>query len=475
LEYVARVDGLLQAGLSREALAEDDKQCHHCGEGVLAVWRCRDCSMGLPTCRGCMRRTHKADPFHRIERWNGQFFRPADLWEVGTYLLVRHHKRLVNCDIVNMQDNFLETLECRKDMAEQNTLHNPPASWYASANNRPATEPPANSACFIDDNEMSNIQSQSESDRYIRFMKELQDGDELEGNDGNEAEIDEDVEDDRADEEQDVPVASHYLPDDIDAEYQMREGLGSAQRIMGTYVRVVHTNGIHTIAMVNCSCQGNEHLAKDLLAARLLPASFERIRTIFTAQLLDYFRLSNLEVKASAFQFYHLLQRLTNPMEPSTVVNLYREFRRMSRIWRWMKRLKWAGFSNNDTLASQVEPGQLTIFCPACPQPGVNLPDNWKDDAARYATINLSLSRFSIFVCRWVYKRLFVADGNFKADHVRQKSSDGNVWLSEGGGMVPKRETYHTFLETAHERLTVCACLPARNRNVDVAGGRILN
>ena len=51
-----------------------------------------------------------------------------------------------------------------------------------------------------------------------------------------------------------------------------------------------------------------------------------------------------------------------------------------------------------------------------------------------------------------------MADGNFKADHVRQKSAEENVWLSEGGGMVPKREEYLQFLKTAVEWKTVCFC-----------------
>jgi hypothetical protein len=55
---------------------------------------------------------------------------------------------------------------------------------------------------------------------------------------------------------------------------------------------------------------------------------------------------------------------------------------------------------------------------------------------------------------RWVYKRFFVADGNFKADHVRQQA-DSDVWLSEGGGMYSKRADYHTFLESAINRVTV--------------------
>jgi hypothetical protein len=48
-----------------------------------------------------------------------------------------------------------------------------------------------------------------------------------------------------------------------------------------------------------------------------------------------------------------------------------------------------------------------------------------------------------------------VADGNFKADHVRQKNESGDIWLSEGGGMIPKRHDYMAFLKSAIERHTV--------------------
>jgi hypothetical protein len=56
--------------------------------------------------------------------------------------------------------------------------------------------------------------------------------------------------------------------------------------------------------------------------------------------------------------------------------------------------------------------------------------------------------------CRWVYKRFFVANGNFKADHVWQKE-DLDIWLSEGSGMFSKRDDYLTFLESVTNHLTV--------------------
>ena len=55
----------------------------------------------------------------------------------------------------------------------------------------------------------------------------------------------------------------------------------------------------------------------------------------------------------------------------------------------------------------------------------------------------------------WVYQRSFVADENFKADHVRQNAAATDIWLSEGGGMTGKRSEYEQFLKTAVERATV--------------------
>jgi hypothetical protein len=73
-------------------------------------------------------------------------------------------------------------------------------------------------------------------------------------------------------------------------------------------------------------------------------------------------------------------------MDPELVPNLYHELRRMSRVWRWMKKLKWAGFGHKVLDHMDPAPGSLANFCPACPQPGINLPENWLDDQQRYLT-----------------------------------------------------------------------------------------
>jgi hypothetical protein len=150
------------------------------------------------------------------------------------------------------------------------------------------------------------------------------------------------------------------------------------------YIRVVHENGIHYIALVFCTCRGRETTHGDLMAEGLMPTTFRRYRTMFTHAVMDDFRLANLECKASAYQYFQKLRRQTSPMSPETVPNLYHELRRMSRIWRWMKKLKWAGAGHQSEPIGDPGPGELANFCPACPQPGINLPDDWTNDCQRY-------------------------------------------------------------------------------------------
>lgn len=48
-----------------------------------------------------------------------------------------------------------------------------------------------------------------------------------------------------------------------------------------------------------------------------------------------------------------------------------------------------------------------------------------------------------------------MADGNFKADHIRQSTGDKDIWLSPGSSMLPRREEYAEFLQHAGNIKTV--------------------
>ncbi|KAI5987344.1 hypothetical protein F5J12DRAFT_787094 [Pisolithus orientalis] len=164
---------------------------------------------------------------------------------------------------------------------------------------------------------------------------------------------------------------------------------------------IVDTGGMHFCNVQYCNCPGSEDSHPQLTMASLFPAMTKALRMAFTFQVLDNFIRDNVEYGTSAMNYYSKLQRLKNS---------YRELLRVLRMWRILKLLKWQGFHQQlpDTWASE-----LVLFCPACPQPGINVPDQ---------DIDLS---------DWQFARTFVMDGNFKAEHMlpknaAQKKSDCN-------------------------------------------------
>ncbi|KAH9484688.1 hypothetical protein JR316_0001587 [Psilocybe cubensis] len=429
-----RVDEFLGALLSREALPQDEQFCQSCQMESIAVWRCKDCSLGCTMYWKCMRHAHIKEPFHRIEFWNGKSFRTAELWEVGVAVIVPHYTGIRMCNNLQLQQRYLEENERVKDDAEQHSLR----QGMPRGN---TTDADISQDCEVNSEqhkprqhyarEEEISQEALQDQRFFTYLDSLRsnpNAEPIEEPDDNAKVGDED-----GDEDGELDAQGDAIPTWLNHR--------TAQE---NRVRVLHTNGIHQISLVTCSCNGINNIPCDLIACRLWPTSFIRIRTLFSAHLLDNFRLANLELHASAYQFYHLLRRVTSPMNPAGVVDLYNEFCRMTRLWRWTKKLKWAGYAgHNGKKVSEVENGELANYCPACPQPGVNLPNNWEDDPNRF-----------------VYRRVLMADRNFKADHVQPKKPSQDVWLSEGSGMIPKREEYHTFLKNTIKKLTVCTAHP---------------
>lgn len=149
-------------------------------------------------------------------------------------------------------------------------------------------------------------------------------------------------------------------------------------------ITVVDITGIHEIRTRFCRCGPleNNPLSHQLLNMGLFPSSMKRTRTVFTFRLLEDFHLSNMEGKVSAFKYYSKLQRLTSNAFPSMVTDRYRELLRALRQWRDIRARQRAGvpFEPED---SEIPLGGLGLFCAACPQPDVNLPQDWMADSNR--------------------------------------------------------------------------------------------
>ena len=83
---------------------------------------------------------------------------------------------------------------------------------------------------------------------------------------------------------------------------------------------VVDVSGVHRMWVKWCNCPNSrEHQERHLLQMGLFPVSYKNIKSTFTFKVLDDARMSNLECKSSAYQYYQKLRRATSPWFPNAV------------------------------------------------------------------------------------------------------------------------------------------------------------
>jgi hypothetical protein len=104
---------------------------------------------------------------------------------------------------------------------------------------------------------------------------------------------------------------------------------------------------------------------------------------------------------------------------------------------------------------AELQPGGLAIFCPACPQPGINLSKEWDQDPKRYIALTPA-GNSVLIVTRWLYTRSIVIDGNFSAEHLKMRQPEEDIALSPGGRYMVEPERYELHLSTGKEIKQVC-------------------
>ncbi|KAI6045492.1 hypothetical protein EDC04DRAFT_2888944 [Pisolithus marmoratus] len=221
-------------------------------------------------------------------------------------------------------------------------------------------------------------------------------------------------------------------PDPEESGYVTGEGPPNHRKSSRFHMTIVHTQGIlsHEVSVCNCPGSNPSDWHLDLLRQRLFPASISKPKTAFTFDVLDHFLIDALECKTSAMSFYQKLKRFTDNAFPESIPDRYRELMRVSWLWRDLKHRKWFGFGHH----TEQDPGDrgLSLFCPACPQPGLNLPADWK-----------------VQYDRDTVTRQYVVDGNFTAQHMKMNKPELDVALSDGKGIwflrFPIRVIYNSL------------------------------
>lgn len=145
---------------------------------------------------------------------------------------------------------------------------------------------------------------------------------------------------------------------------------------------VLHTNGIHEVAIRYCNCARTIPHHIQLLRRGLYPASQLVIKTCASFQLLRHLHMLALTTKASTYDFYRALEKSTVNTGLDVPKSRYRALFRMLMQWRHIKMLKRAGRAHDPAGVAGTLDGALAISCPSCPHPGVNIPDGWQNAPA---------------------------------------------------------------------------------------------
>ncbi|KAJ7434249.1 hypothetical protein B0H11DRAFT_2258549 [Mycena galericulata] len=143
---------------------------------------------------------------------------------------------------------------------------------------------------------------------------------------------------------------------------------------------IVDSHGVHKVGLDFCGCssQGSGLETVQLLRAQLFPATTSNPRTAATFTGLHRFHLLSFESKCSAYEYYHSLVRESDNTGLKAVRDRYHEFLRMTREWRHLQMLTRSGRGHDPAGVANTKDGECALLCPACPQPGKNLPEGWE-------------------------------------------------------------------------------------------------
>ncbi|KAF7965306.1 hypothetical protein HWV62_44514 [Athelia sp. TMB] len=205
---------------------------------------------------------------------------------------------------------------------------------------------------------------------------------------------------------------------------------------------VIHTNGIHTIHLEFCRCNGVPRHTQ-LLRTGWYPATPLKPQTCVTMEVLRLFHTLHLQGKTTGFSFYKSLEYLTDNTGLYPPPDRLDVFMLAVREWRHLKLLKRAGRTYDPLGVINTPPGSLAIICRACPQPGLNLPLDWDTrDTSK----------------RWLYMLTLAMDANFRLrSKIRGTQSDPH--LSPGWAYFVAPAPYGAFVAGYADDDDISSCV----------------
>ncbi|KAJ7468442.1 hypothetical protein B0H11DRAFT_2159494 [Mycena galericulata] len=198
---------------------------------------------------------------------------------------------------------------------------------------------------------------------------------------------------------------------------------------------VLDLGSIHTVNVDFCGCD-KEYIhgphRVQLLRRGWFPATVDSPRTCATFRMLNFFHTQTLQSKTTMYDFYTALERLTNAagVKPP---NRYRDGRVAGTIPRAL---------------TETGLGDLAVRCPACPRPGINLPDDWEKAPPER---------------KFLYIFFLALDACFRLKRRLVSSDLRDPGLGTGWAYFVETEPYRKFLLTVtdQDEMSTCSGLAA--------------
>ncbi|KAG1738072.1 uncharacterized protein EDB91DRAFT_1249369 [Suillus paluster] len=185
---------------------------------------------------------------------------------------------------------------------------------------------------------------------------------------------------------------------------------------------LIDTNGIHEIAIDFCARETSQTHTRQLLRMGWFPSTTVDPRTAATFRVLQHYQILSFESKASTYEFYHSLVHISD--NTGLIIN--------PSCWRHLKMLKRFGRGHNPAGVSGTKEGECAVLCPACPQPGKNLPSDWKEGPNAK---------------RWLYSLFIAIDANFRLKRQAISTDEADPSLSMGWSYFVEEKKFKTHLK----------------------------
>ncbi|KAJ3509357.1 hypothetical protein NLJ89_g5259 [Agrocybe chaxingu] len=223
---------------------------------------------------------------------------------------------------------------------------------------------------------------------------------------------------------------------------------------------VIDADGIHEIALDYCGCAQSIPKVTQLLRARLFPSTNTYPQTAATFRVLETFQMLSFTSKISGFEFYRALSQRTDNTGTETPPERYHAFMHMAREWRHVHLLKRFAHGHSSSGARGTQEGECAVVCPACPMPGVNLPENWKLHPQSD---------------QWLYSLFIGIDANFQLKRMNVSDDHRDPGLNHGYAYLVEDSKYQAYLrqfgETMQDEKSSCHNHDAI-KSANIRGGR---